>query len=156
MTNHHENRSLRRIRPLRSLLTACAAALLALSATAQERDYVQYVNTLQGTDSHFGLSYGNTFATTAMPYAMHTWSAQTGPNGEGWKYQYFVDRIRGFQQARTADKLHGHRTNERNQQTQTRQPHQKTTLVAGKQHIVQRHCIVAARKNRKLLAENTE
>ena len=99
MTNHHENRSLRRIRPLRSLLTACAAALLALSATAQERDYVQYVNTLQGTDSHFGLSYGNTFATTAMPYAMHTWSAQTGPNGEGWKYQYFVDRIRGFQQA---------------------------------------------------------
>ena len=99
MTNHHENRSLRRIRPLRSLLTACAAALLVLSATAQERDYVQYVNTLQGTDSHFGLSYGNTFATTAMPYAMHTWSAQTGPNGEGWKYQYFVDRIRGFQQA---------------------------------------------------------
>ena len=63
---------------------------------------------------------------------------------------------RGFQQTRTADKLHGHRTNERNQQTQTRQPHQKTTLVAGKQHIVQRHCIVAARKNRKLLAENTE
>ena len=99
MTNHHENRSLRRIRPLRSLLTACAAALLALSATAQERDYVQYVNTLQGTDSHFGLSYGNTFATTAMPYAMQTWSAQTGPNGEGWKYQYCVDRIRGFQQA---------------------------------------------------------
>ena len=99
MTNHHDNRSLRQIRPLRSLLTACAATLLALSATAQERDYVQYVNTLQGTDSHFGLSYGNTFATTAMPYAMHTWSAQTGPNGEGWKYQYFVDRIRGFQQA---------------------------------------------------------
>ena len=99
MTNHHENRSLRRFRPLRSLLTTAAAALLALSATAQERDYVQYVNTLQGTDSHFGLSYGNTFATTAMPYAMHTWSAQTGPNGEGWKYQYFVDRIRGFQQA---------------------------------------------------------
>ena len=63
---------------------------------------------------------------------------------------------RGFQQARTADKLHGHRTNERNQQTQTRQPHQKTTLVAGKQHIVQRHRIVAARKNCELLAENTE
>ena len=39
---------------------------------------------------------------------------------------------RSFQQARTADKLHGHRTNERNQQTQTRQPHQQTTLVAGK------------------------
>ena len=82
------------------LAAACAAVLLtAASASAGTRDYVQYVNTLQGTDSHFGLSYGNTFATTAMPYAMHTWSAQTGPNGEGWKYQYFVDRIRGFQQA---------------------------------------------------------
>ena len=99
MTKHHENRSPRRIRPLRGLLTTVATTLFALSATAQERDYVQYVNTLQGTDSRFELSYGNTFATTAMPYAMHTWSAQTGPNGEGWKYQYFVDRIRGFQQA---------------------------------------------------------
>ena len=27
---------------------------------AQMKDLVQYVNTLQGTDSHFGLSYGNT------------------------------------------------------------------------------------------------
>lgn len=68
-------------------------------ANAQLKDLVQYVNTLQGTDSHFGLSYGNTYATTAMPYAMHTWSAQTGPNGEGWKYQYAEDKIRGFQQA---------------------------------------------------------
>ena len=34
-----------------------------------------------------------------MPYGMHTWGAQTGPNGEGWKYQYSVDKIRGFQQA---------------------------------------------------------
>jgi predicted alpha-1,2-mannosidase len=66
---------------------------------AQLKDLVQYVNTLQGTDSHFGLSYGNTYPTTGMPYAQHTWSAQTGPNGEGWKYQYFVDSIRGFCQS---------------------------------------------------------
>jgi len=65
----------------------------------QQKDLVQYVNTLQGTDSHFGLSYGNTYPTTGMPYAQHTWSAQTGPNGEGWKYQYFVDSIRGFCQS---------------------------------------------------------
>ena len=63
------------------------------------KDLVQYVNTLQGTDSHFGLSYGNTYPTTGMPYAMHTWSAQTGKNGEGWKYQYAVDNIRGFCQS---------------------------------------------------------
>ena len=31
------------------------------------KDLVQYVNTLQGTDSHFGLSYGNTYPTTGMP-----------------------------------------------------------------------------------------
>ena len=68
-------------------------------AFAQKQDYVQYVNTLQGTDSKFELSYGNTYPTTAMPHAMHTWAAQTGPNGEGWKYQYAVDKIRGFQQA---------------------------------------------------------
>ena len=38
---------------------------------AQLKDLVQYVNTLQGTDSNFGLSYGNTYPTTGMPYAMH-------------------------------------------------------------------------------------
>lgn len=80
-------------------LFIAAALLQTISVGAQLKDLVQYVNTLQGTDSHFGLSYGNTYATTAMPYAMHTWSAQTGANGEGWKYQYSVDKIRGFQQA---------------------------------------------------------
>lgn len=68
-------------------------------ANAQLKDLVQYVNTLQGTDSHYGLSYGNTYPTTGMPYGMHTWSAQTGQNGEGWKYQYFIDKIRGFCQS---------------------------------------------------------
>ena len=56
-------------------------SFLSTSIYAQMKDFVQYVNTLQGTDSHFGLSYGNTYPTTGMPYAMHTWSAQTGKNG---------------------------------------------------------------------------
>ncbi len=30
---------------------------------------------------------------------MHTWTPQTGVNGDGWKYQYEKDSIRGFQQA---------------------------------------------------------
>lgn len=77
------------------LLTLC---YISLGVQAQ-KNLVEYVNTLQGTDSRFELSYGNTYATTAMPFAMHTWSAQTGKNGEGWKYQYSVDKIRGFQQA---------------------------------------------------------
>lgn len=62
-------------------------------------DLVEYVNTLQGTNSNFKLTYGNTYPTTALPFAMHTWTPQTGENGDGWKYQYAKDSIRGFQQA---------------------------------------------------------
>jgi len=66
--------------------------------TYAQQDLVQYVNTLQGTDSHFGLSYGNTYPTIALPFGLHFWSAQTGKNGDGWKYQYSATTIRGFQQ----------------------------------------------------------
>ncbi len=65
---------------------------------AQQPDLVKYVNTLQGTNSKFELSWGNTYPTVALPFGMNTWSAQTGRNGDGWKYQYFLDSIRGFQQ----------------------------------------------------------
>lgn len=66
---------------------------------AKPIDLVHYVNTLQGTNSKFELTRGNTYPTTALPFAMHTWTPQTGSNGDGWKYQYFKDSIRGFQQA---------------------------------------------------------
>ena len=62
-------------------------------------DLVKYVNTLQGTNSSHELTRGNTYPTTALPFAMHTWTPQTGVNGDGWKYQYAKDTIRGFQQA---------------------------------------------------------
>ncbi len=62
-------------------------------------DLVKYVNTLQGTNSKFELTRGNTYPTTALPFGMHTWTPQTGVNGDGWKYQFFKDTIRGFQQA---------------------------------------------------------
>lgn len=67
--------------------------------SAQAEDLVQYVNTLQGTNSKHELTRGNTYPTTALPFGMNTWTPQTGPNGDGWKYQYFKDTIRGFQQA---------------------------------------------------------
>ncbi len=72
---------------------------LALSANAKDKDFVQYVNTLQGTNSNFGFSHGNTFPATAMPYAQHMWTPQTGPNGEGFKYLYADNKIRGFGQS---------------------------------------------------------
>jgi predicted alpha-1,2-mannosidase len=70
-----------------------------LSAFAGGKEPVAYVNTLQGTNSRFELTRGNTYPTTALPFGMHTWTPQTGKNGDGWKYQYFKKTIRGFQQA---------------------------------------------------------
>lgn len=65
---------------------------------AQNKDLAAYVNTLQGTFSTPELSYGNTYPTVAMPYPVHAFSPQTGKSGDGWKYQYQADKIRGFQQ----------------------------------------------------------
>ncbi|RYD75926.1 MAG: glycoside hydrolase family 92 protein, partial [Sphingobacteriales bacterium] len=74
-------------------------SMLSANLFAQQTDLVQYVNTLQGTNSKHELTRGNTYPTTALPFGMHTWTPQTGKNGDGWKYQYFKDAIRGFQQA---------------------------------------------------------
>ncbi len=79
------------------LLTALT--FFSVKLFAQQTDLVHYVNTLQGTNSKHELTRGNTYPTTALPFAMHTWTPQTGKNGDGWKYQYFKDHIRGFQQA---------------------------------------------------------
>lgn len=73
--------------------------VMAVCATAQQKELVNYVNTLQGTNSKHELTRGNTYPTTALPFAMHTWTPQTGKNGDGWKYQFFKTTIRGFQQA---------------------------------------------------------
>lgn len=77
---------------------AALALCLALSFPVfAEKDLVQYVNTLQGTNSTYELSWGNTYPTTAVPYPMNSWSPQNGKNGDGWKYQYSATTIRGFQ-----------------------------------------------------------
>ncbi len=74
-------------------------SLFCNSLLAQDADLVKYVNTLQGTNSKHELTRGNTYPTTALPFGMHTWTPQTGKNGDGWKYQFFKTKIRGFQQA---------------------------------------------------------
>ena len=73
--------------------------LFCLNIVRSQPNLVKYVNTLQGTNSSFELTRGNTYPTTALPFGMHTWTAQTGKNGDGWKYQYKKNTIRGFQQA---------------------------------------------------------
>src|SRR5215217_845197 len=84
---------------MKSKLTFFTLLLLVQTVLAQQKDLVSYVNTLQGTNSRHELTRGNTYPTTALPFGMHTWTPQTGKNGDGWKYQYFLDKIRGFQQA---------------------------------------------------------
>jgi len=69
------------------------------TAFGQQPDLVHYVNTRQGTNSKYEFSYGNTYPATSLPFGMNTWTPQTGKNGDGWKYQYFVHTIRGFQQS---------------------------------------------------------
>lgn len=69
-----------------------------VSLVAQAGDWVNYVNTLQGTNSKFELTRGNTYATTAYPWGMNFWTPQTGEVGSGWIYQHFRDSIRGFRQ----------------------------------------------------------
>lgn len=69
------------------------------NALCQQTALADYVNTLQGTNSSHELTRGNTYPTTALPFGMHTWTPQTGNNGDGWKYQYHRKSIRGFQQA---------------------------------------------------------
>jgi predicted alpha-1,2-mannosidase len=81
-------------------LNLIVASFLWMNAVlAQGPDLVKYVNTLQGTNSSFELTRGNTYPTTALPFGMNTWTPQTGRNGDGWKYQYTKKTIRGFQQA---------------------------------------------------------
>lgn len=75
-------------------IISMALTLGAMRLSAQ--DLVHYANTLQGTASDFGLSYGNTYPATAMPFPMNTWSPQTGKDGDGWKYQYSATKIRAF------------------------------------------------------------
>ena len=54
---------------------------------------LRFVNTLQGTDSHYGLSKGNTLPLVARPFGMNHWSAQTDQNSN-W---FFSPRQRKLQ-----------------------------------------------------------
>ncbi|MDO9634501.1 MAG: GH92 family glycosyl hydrolase [Paludibacter sp.] len=77
-----------------SLVGMCS--ILILSANAIES--VDLVNPLQGTDSSFEISTGNTYPAVAVPWGTNFWTPQTGVNGNGWQYVYNDSIIRGFKQ----------------------------------------------------------
>lgn len=73
-----------------------------LSVDLADRNPVDWVNPLMGTDSKFDLSNGNQYPVIALPWGMNFWSPQTGKMGDGWLYQYSADKIRGIKQTHQA------------------------------------------------------
>ena len=81
---------------MRKIITTILALFIANFVGAQ--DYVQYVNTLMGTQSSFELSAGNTYPAVAMPWGMNFWTPRTNKMGDGWQYTYTANKIYGFEQ----------------------------------------------------------
>src|SRR5450432_4744318 len=59
------------------ILISIFVHLAAQRGKAASEDLVQYVNTLQGTDSTVSLSHGNTLPLVGAPWGMTDWSPQT-------------------------------------------------------------------------------
>jgi predicted alpha-1,2-mannosidase len=72
------------------------AALHAAAATANSP--VMLANPLQGTDSQWSFSHGNTYPAIALPFPMNTWAPYTQPQSDSFYYQYRQHEIRGIRQ----------------------------------------------------------
>jgi len=68
--------------------------LLILSAAAQAKEPLDYVDPLIGTDTSLEFSNGNSFPAVSMPFGMTTWTPQTGE--KNWLYTYAADRFQGL------------------------------------------------------------
>ena len=102
------------------LLSITMTLLLGVSSVFAQKQPVDYVNPLMGTDSKISLSNGNTYPAIALPWGMNFWTPQTGKMGDGWAYTYASDKIRGFKQTHQPspwinDVLPGFRTKQRKQ-----------------------------------------
>ena len=84
------------MKKIKALFVCCL--LLSATVVPAQKNYVDYVNTLMGTDSKHLVSNGNTYPAIALPWGMNFWTPQTGTMGDGWIYTYASDRIRGFKQ----------------------------------------------------------
>ena len=82
----------------KKIILALTVATSILAGHAQQKEPVDYVNPLMGTDSKISLSNGNTYPAIARPWGMNFWMPQTGKMGDGWAYTYTSDKIRGFKQ----------------------------------------------------------
>lgn len=87
--------------PLRHvvLLAACLVVPPGVAAAAppDQASNVHRANPLQGTDSSFDFSYGNTYPAIALPFPMNVWTPYTQP-ADSFFYQYASTVLRGFRQ----------------------------------------------------------
>jgi predicted alpha-1,2-mannosidase len=67
-------------------------------SAVSEKNPVDLVNPLMGTDSEFKLSNGNTYPAIALPWGMNFWTPQTRRMGDGWGYTYDDYKIMGIKQ----------------------------------------------------------
>lgn len=63
-----------------------------------ERQPVDYVNALVGTNANRSFSHGNTYPVVTRPWGMNFWTARTSRMNDNWTYTYNSDSIRGFKQ----------------------------------------------------------
>ncbi len=85
----------------KSYLLLLLALLLLYACQGTEdwiKDPVTLVNPLMGTASSYEFSAGNTYPAIGVPWGMHTWTPQTGRNGDGWTYTYDAHKLVGFKQ----------------------------------------------------------
>ena len=80
------------------IIIAVAGFFLKHNTRSSERDLVDLVNPLMGTDSEYRLSNGNTYPAVALPWGMNFWTPQTRSMGNGWAYTYNDYKIMGIKQ----------------------------------------------------------
>ena len=77
-------------------LVACCLSTPAWGNEASP-SLVHYANPLQGTDSWFDFSYGNTYPAIALPFPMNVWTPYTHP-ATSFFYRYSAKTLSGFMQ----------------------------------------------------------
>jgi predicted alpha-1,2-mannosidase len=95
-TAHDREHSARRM--LFALVTCALIVTGTRSATRAQPPSLasSYVNTLRGSDSTPGYSYGNTFPAVTLPFGFNFWTPVTNSNENGWIYNYQSRTLEGF------------------------------------------------------------
>jgi predicted alpha-1,2-mannosidase len=81
-----------------TLVIVLTGVLIRNFEKVSEKNPVDLVNPLMGTDSEYKLSNGNTYPAIALPWGMNFWTPQPRNMGNGWAYTYNDNKIMGIKQ----------------------------------------------------------